>query len=725
MEYAVIGKIRRKITYMNKKLILLFVVLALAMSVFSLPAFAQAEGTDSDEEDLAYLSSELEKSADHLMRNGEDVDDIYSTLYWTSIADTFPEKFDLRDRGTVTPVKNQTPFGTCWSFATIAVSETSILNSLGLTYDQYREKYGEDMDLSEKHLAWFTAHALPELNAYPEGEYPFDEAQAGEGLHVFEGESRSPFDFGGNYSFSAASLASGVGILKEKYAPYVNSEGLKDSSGDWSLPEEKRFTVSFELKNGNILPSPAGFDDQNNYVYRSAATEAIKTELLAGRAVGISFTADQAQPEKTKEEIRAQLEERIRDNDALTEEEKSFYLDVRAGFIDPADLTADDLRNLIRMRLRLNHKEEDIYDVDAMDHDQLARVLLSKFFSFPYERIVELEDSQRTYISFIGQDPVIWAQYTDDALTANHAVTVVGWDDTFSAENWPEGHRPPGDGVWIVKNSWDVDWGMDGYFLLSYYDKTLNTIGSFEYVVPDDIEHMDHMMILQHDYMPNAITGSTLFDKPVYAANVFDVEEDSVLQYVSTMTGDLNTAVTASIYLLDEDAESPTDGRLLDSITESFTFAGYHRMDLNSNLLLPEGSRISIVVLERVPGEDGFKFALVNNSSLNADGVEAYNKIHEEENTSLARYAKGVINPGESFISFGDGRWIDWADAAAAFSQNGSNVYIAYDNLPIKAYVYPWDQVQLIHDLSHRIPVAGGEAAICPEDGYMLVDVTR
>ena len=83
------------------------------------------------------------------MTRGEDVDDIYSDLSWTSIADTFPEKFDLRDRGIVTPVKNQSPWGTCWSFATMAASENSILSSLGLTAAEYQAQTGEEMDLSE------------------------------------------------------------------------------------------------------------------------------------------------------------------------------------------------------------------------------------------------------------------------------------------------------------------------------------------------------------------------------------------------------------------------------------------------------------------------------------------------------------------------------------------------------------------------------------------------
>ena len=54
----------------------------------------------------------------------------------------------------------------------------------------------------------------------------------------------------------------------------------------------------------------------------------------------------------------------------------------------------------------------------------------------------------------------------------------------------------------------------------------------------------------------------------------------------------------------------------------------------------------------------------------------------------------------------------------------GANVNMAYDNLPIKAYVYPLAEVEKVHDLSHRIPATGGEAAICTEDGFVLLDVT-
>ena len=682
-----------------------------------------AKSMDSDElEAVNYLGKELEASSDHLLETGEDLDDVYSEMIWPSLQDTFPEKFDLRERGTVTSVKDQHPWGTCWSFSTMAASETSLLNSLGLTAYSYRKKFGEDMDLSEKHLAWFTAKPLPGLSDYPDGEYPYDESQAGEGLFYLEGENMSPYDSGGNYFLSATSLSGGIGILKEKCAPYMNSEGTMEKDGDWSLPEELRYSVSFELKNANVLPSPSTWDDQGNYVYRPEATEAIKTELLAGRAVGISFRADLSRPEMTKEAQRKQLEETLSDNTALTEEEKKYYIDVRAGYIDMADLSSDDLKDLILMRIHLNGMPEDTYDLDSFDHDQLAEILDTRYFGKSYEEMYDL-DHQVPYMSFIGSDPVIFAQYTFERTPSNHEVTVVGWDDSFAADNWPEGRRPPADGAWIVKNSWGTDWGNEGYFLLSYYDQSLGGIESFEYVADENNLKMDHVDIKGYDNMPAENISSTLFDVPVYAANVFEMEDDSVLEYVSALTGDLNTTVTASIYLLDEDAAGPTDGVLLEKATETFRFAGYHRMPLDKNLLLPRGSRISIVILENVPVEDGIRYALTNSSSLNQEGAEAFNDLHPEEGERLLRYARGIVNPGESYVSFIPGKWTDWSEVIDVIGDMGSNARMAFDNLPIKAYLYLWDEVKQAHDLSSRIPTVCGEAAICPEDGFTLLDV--
>ena len=77
-------------------------------------------------------------------------------------------------------------------------------------------------------------------------------------------------------------------------------------------------------------------------------------------------------------------------------------------------------------------------------------------------------------VSFLNT--VNYAYYCDIEKIATselfgHAVTIVGWDDDYSRENFNEEHRPEADGAWLCKNSWGSNWGNGGYFWISYEDK--------------------------------------------------------------------------------------------------------------------------------------------------------------------------------------------------------------------------------------------------------------
>ena len=52
----------------------------------------------------------------------------------------------------------------------------------------------------------------------------------------------------------------------------------------------------------------------------------------------------------------------------------------------------------------------------------------------------------------------------------NHSVTIIGWDDTYSKNNFTESNRPNTDGAYLVQNSWGSEWGKDGTFYVSYDD---------------------------------------------------------------------------------------------------------------------------------------------------------------------------------------------------------------------------------------------------------------
>lgn len=75
-----------------------------------------------------------------------------------------------------------------------------------------------------------------------------------------------------------------------------------------------------------------------------------------------------------------------------------------------------------------------------------------------------------TYNSYYhppAEDPV------KNPIKVNHIVSIVGWDDSFSRNNFRAG-TPEGDGAWLIRNSWGLDgYGHSGYFWMSYYDKGL------------------------------------------------------------------------------------------------------------------------------------------------------------------------------------------------------------------------------------------------------------
>lgn len=54
--------------------------------------------------------------------------------------------------------------------------------------------------------------------------------------------------------------------------------------------------------------------------------------------------------------------------------------------------------------------------------------------------------------------------------TSHHAVTIIGWNDNYSRNNFNSNCRPQNDGAWLILNSWGSNWGKNGTAWVSYED---------------------------------------------------------------------------------------------------------------------------------------------------------------------------------------------------------------------------------------------------------------
>ena len=62
------------------------------------------------------------------------------------------------------------------------------------------------------------------------------------------------------------------------------------------------------------------------------------------------------------------------------------------------------------------------------------------------------------------------AYYCDYPYSANHEISIIGWDDNYSRSNFNK--TAPDNGAWLARNSWGEDWCNGGYFWISYYDQS-------------------------------------------------------------------------------------------------------------------------------------------------------------------------------------------------------------------------------------------------------------
>jgi C1A family cysteine protease len=282
--------------------------------------------------------------------------------------------------------------------------------------------------------------------------------------------------------------------------------------------------------------------------------------------------------------------------------------------------------------------------------------------------------------------------YYYNGTNTNHAVAIVGWNDNFDRNKFSI--IPPGNGAFIIKNSWGTGFGENGYFYVSYYDTIIGT-NNFLFTWVESTTN--YTRIYQYDPL-GWISGVGYGTGTAWFSNIFMASSSEQVAAVSFYTASLNSSYELSIYT--NTTAGPTSGILGGTKTGTIPWPGYHTIVLDEPVPLTSGQRFSVVVKLTTPGYnypvsmerpiDGWSSGATASSGqsyLSSNGTSWTDISLYYENTNvclkaftipIARLTIGSPNGGETWPT-GSTKTITWASYDINLS-GSLHIFYWYDN---------------------------------------------
>ena len=237
---------------MLKKFSLIFITIFIFILILSISAAAdEINGYVPPPIDLSYLADNPPK-------------EIYEENGFPLLRDSsIPSKYDLREYGYVSNVKNQTPYGTCWAFAAIGSMESNYLMK------------GNKLDLSEMHLAWYTYRNSNKYKAFK---------------NLSSAALKTVLDTGGNSFYPAAVYGRLDGPVLESEVPYgENKQPSASTPESYERVLRLRDVYYLAYSTNNVNGST---DNRNIIKKRIMDTGAVVANYANGDITGYKQVAD-------------------------------------------------------------------------------------------------------------------------------------------------------------------------------------------------------------------------------------------------------------------------------------------------------------------------------------------------------------------------------------------------------------------------------------------------
>ena len=284
---------------------------------------------------------------------------------------------------------------------------------------------------------------------------------------------------------------------------------------------------------------------------------------------------------------------------------------------------------------------------------------------------------------------------------SNHMVSIIGWDDNFSRDNFNS--TPSTDGAWLVKDSWGSVQRNNGYFWISYKDSTLcYCVG---YNVVSDTTY-------DNNYTYNAVgyTAATQQGSGSKIANVYTTDDIEILNAVAFYTIDSNTTVNIEIYKdVDKDNFS-TNSTPIKSVSVTEAHKGYHTVSLGNNIKLAKNTSFAVVLTYTIDGDN----VMIPTENPNGTSNDSFSCTSQR---------------GQSFACFDGNTWKDATDigcgnfeiqALTSCAHNYEYTYMGNNNF--EAECQTCHETTTIYNVG--ISLNATEATVYSGDTYKLTATT-
>ncbi|NOX46591.1 MAG: hypothetical protein GXO89_06395 [Chlorobi bacterium] len=183
--------------------------------------------------------------------------------------------------------------------------------------------------------------------------------------------------------------------------------------------------------------------------------------------------------------------------------------------------------------------------------------------------------------------------YSTNIEKINHAVNLVGWNDTMQTQN--------GRGAWIAQNSMGKKFGEKGFFYISYAD---TNILNYNAIWPKWIPYDPASSIYYYDTL-----GATIpfgYHDTICCGMVkYTARENLLIKKVGTAITSPDTKVTAYVYGNFKEHSKKLSGQKAIIEEKECKMPGYYSFDLNEPVYVKEGDDF-FIMMKYITPKDSF-----------------------------------------------------------------------------------------------------------------------